>query len=215
MARIRMADSLKAVIAQRLLPRSDMDRQIPAVEILRVTGAIRDCILNLSPVEEIIGPHGERPRGVRDAVVPTAPSRAGAGGDGRVRGGEDGSAQSERLRTRDADARWSGSGSDARRSPAVNLDGCVSSGHHAIRPGDRGSRPRGISPRISSAWCGHPIAGLVVGGSTGEQALLDEDELLALVARGARTRSDGMALIAGTGAESTRATIRLCDLAGP
>ena len=63
-----------------------------------------------------------------------------------------------------------------------------------------------------SAWCGHPIAGLVVGGSTGEQALLDEDELLALVARGARTRSDGMALIAGTGAESTRATIRLCDL---
>jgi 4-hydroxy-2-oxoglutarate aldolase len=62
------------------------------------------------------------------------------------------------------------------------------------------------------AWCVHPIAGLVVGGSTGEQALLDEDELLALVARGARTRSDGMALIAGTGAESTRATIRRCDL---
>jgi 4-hydroxy-2-oxoglutarate aldolase len=63
------------------------------------------------------------------------------------------------------------------------------------------------------AWCEHPIAGLVVGGSTGEQALLDEDELLALVARGARSRGDGMALIAGTGAESTRATIRLCDLA--
>lgn len=63
------------------------------------------------------------------------------------------------------------------------------------------------------AWCAHPIAGVVVGGSTGEQALLDEDELLALVARAARSRSDGMALIAGTGAESTRATIRLCDLA--
>ena len=63
------------------------------------------------------------------------------------------------------------------------------------------------------AWCAHPIAGLVVGGSTGEQALLDEDELMALVARGARTRSDGMALIAGTAAESTRATIRRCDLA--
>jgi twitching motility protein PilT len=53
MARIRLADSLRAVIAQRLLPRRDMDRQIPAVEILRVTGAIRDCILNASPVEEI------------------------------------------------------------------------------------------------------------------------------------------------------------------
>ena len=62
-------------------------------------------------------------------------------------------------------------------------------------------------------WCAHPIAGLVVGGSTGEQALLDEDELLALVASGARSRRDGMALIAGTGAESTRATIRLCGLA--
>jgi 4-hydroxy-2-oxoglutarate aldolase len=62
-------------------------------------------------------------------------------------------------------------------------------------------------------WCAHPIAGLVVGGSTGEQALLDDDELLALVASGARSRRDGMALIAGTGAESTRATIRLCDLA--
>jgi len=63
------------------------------------------------------------------------------------------------------------------------------------------------------AWCEHSISGLVVGGSTGEQALLDEDELLALVARGARARNDGLALIAGTGAESTRATIRLCDLA--
>ena len=62
-------------------------------------------------------------------------------------------------------------------------------------------------------WCAHPIAGLVVGGSTGEQPLLDEDELMALVAVAARCRQDGMALIAGTGAQSTRATIRLCDLA--
>ena len=55
MARIRMADALKAVIALKLLPRRDTDRLIPAVEILRVTGAVRDCILNLSPVEDIIG----------------------------------------------------------------------------------------------------------------------------------------------------------------
>ena len=55
MARIRLADSLQAVVAQRLLPRRDTDSQIPAVEILRVTGAVRDCILNLSPVEEVIG----------------------------------------------------------------------------------------------------------------------------------------------------------------
>jgi twitching motility protein PilT len=54
LARMRIADSLKAVIAQRLLPRRDMDRQIPAVEILRVTGAIRDCILHGKPGEEIL-----------------------------------------------------------------------------------------------------------------------------------------------------------------
>lgn len=56
-------------------------------------------------------------------------------------------------------------------------------------------------------WCEQPIAGVVVAGSTGEQPLLDEDELTALVARAARARADGMALIVGTGAESTRATI--------
>ena len=61
------------------------------------------------------------------------------------------------------------------------------------------------------AWSAHPIAGVVVGGSTGEQPLLDEDELLALVDRAARARRDGVAVIAGTGAESTRATIRLSD----
>lgn len=55
MVRMRLADSLKAIIAQRLLPRQDDDRMIPAVEILRVTGAIRDCILHSSPIEEIVG----------------------------------------------------------------------------------------------------------------------------------------------------------------
>jgi twitching motility protein PilT len=55
MARIRLADVLKAVIAQRLIPRKDAEGQIPVVEILQVSGAIRDCILNQSPVEEISG----------------------------------------------------------------------------------------------------------------------------------------------------------------
>ncbi len=54
MARMRLADSLKAIVAQRLLPRKDMDRQIPAVEIMRITGAIRDCILHSKPVEDIL-----------------------------------------------------------------------------------------------------------------------------------------------------------------
>lgn len=60
------------------------------------------------------------------------------------------------------------------------------------------------------AWCAHPIAGVVVGGSTGEAVLLDDDELLALVGKAARNRPDGVAIVAGTGRESTRRTIRLC-----
>ncbi len=54
LARLRLADALRAVVAQRLLPRRDMDRQIPAVEIVRVTGAVRDCILLGKPGDEIM-----------------------------------------------------------------------------------------------------------------------------------------------------------------
>lgn len=53
--RLRVADTLKAVIAQKLLPRKDSERAIPAVEILRITGAVRDCILHAKPSEEITG----------------------------------------------------------------------------------------------------------------------------------------------------------------
>lgn len=48
-----------------------------------------------------------------------------------------------------------------------------------------------------------------MGGSTGEAPLLDEDELLRLVERGREAAADRL-VIAGTGAESTRRTIRLC-----
>ena len=53
LARTRVADTLQAVIAQRLLPRADADSFVPAVEVLRVTGAVRDCILTGKPVSEI------------------------------------------------------------------------------------------------------------------------------------------------------------------
>ena len=52
--RMRVADALRAVIAQKLLPRKNSDRLIPAVEIVRITGAIRDCILHGKPGEEIL-----------------------------------------------------------------------------------------------------------------------------------------------------------------
>lgn len=59
----------------------------------------------------------------------------------------------------------------------------------------------------------HPVRGVVIGGSTGEAVLLDEDERRALL-EAARHVVDGeRLLVAGTGAESTRATLRLCRTA--
>jgi len=52
-ARSRLADSLQAVISQRLLPRADEDGRCPALEILICTPAIRDLIRDRSRVGEI------------------------------------------------------------------------------------------------------------------------------------------------------------------
>lgn len=60
------------------------------------------------------------------------------------------------------------------------------------------------------AWLAHPVAGIVVGGSTGEAVLLDEQERQTLWAAAREEIEAGRLLIAGTGAESTRATVRLC-----
>ena len=43
--RIRLADSLKAIISQRLLPKAGGGGLIPAVEVLRSTNAIKECIV--------------------------------------------------------------------------------------------------------------------------------------------------------------------------
>lgn len=59
-------------------------------------------------------------------------------------------------------------------------------------------------------WLEHPIRGLVVGGSTGEAPLLDEGELLRLVEWTRELAPEEVLVTAGTGAESTRATIRQC-----
>ena len=56
------------------------------------------------------------------------------------------------------------------------------------------------------AFLSHPIAGIVIAGSTGEAPLLGDDELMILVEHAAM-RVDGRALIVGTGAESTRRVI--------
>jgi twitching motility protein PilT len=46
MVRIRLAESLQAVISQRLLPRVDGSGRVLAAEVMVVTGAIQDCIMD-------------------------------------------------------------------------------------------------------------------------------------------------------------------------
>jgi len=53
MVRIRLAECLRAVISQRLLPRADGSGQIPAVETMVVTRVIQDCIRNANRNYEI------------------------------------------------------------------------------------------------------------------------------------------------------------------
>jgi twitching motility protein PilT len=51
--RVRLADSLHAVVSQRLLPKADGRGRVAAVEILMVTAAIRDLIVDPARTGEI------------------------------------------------------------------------------------------------------------------------------------------------------------------
>ena len=44
--RLQLASVLKAVVAQRLIPRADGSGRVPAVEVLIATPFVRDCIVN-------------------------------------------------------------------------------------------------------------------------------------------------------------------------
>lgn len=59
------------------------------------------------------------------------------------------------------------------------------------------------------AWVAHPVRGLVVGGSTGEAVLLDEDERVRIWNEARSLLDDDRLLVAGTGAESRRASVRM------
>jgi 4-hydroxy-2-oxoglutarate aldolase len=65
----------------------------------------------------------------------------------------------------------------------------------------------GAFRRNVRAHLGAGLAGVVAAGSSGEAALLDDDERRTLVAW-ARDAAGGAPVIAGVGAESTRATVR-------
>lgn len=57
-------------------------------------------------------------------------------------------------------------------------------------------------------WFASPIRGVLVSGTTGEGVLLDDADRLALLEASRDVVPDGALLIAGTGAESTRHTVR-------
>ena len=59
-------------------------------------------------------------------------------------------------------------------------------------------------------WMGTRLRGLVVLGSNGEAALLDEDESERIVGETRALVPRGRWLVAGTGRDSTRATIHAC-----
>lgn len=59
-------------------------------------------------------------------------------------------------------------------------------------------------------WTEHPIAGVVVGGSTGEAPLLELQELSLLVDLARSALPADALLVAGAGMESTRATVGAC-----
>lgn len=60
-------------------------------------------------------------------------------------------------------------------------------------------------------WLETPINGYVIFGSTGEGALLDEDEKVRLAEYARDVIPSMRPLVAGAGAESTRAVVRLCQ----
>jgi 4-hydroxy-2-oxoglutarate aldolase len=57
------------------------------------------------------------------------------------------------------------------------------------------------------SFLAHPVRGIVVGGSTGEAVLLDEDERMVLLEGTRDLVPEDRLVVAGTGAESTRTTI--------
>jgi 4-hydroxy-2-oxoglutarate aldolase len=73
---------------------------------------------------------------------------------------------------------------------------------------DDGSLDTGGFERNLEAYAAQDLAGVLVLGSNGEAASLEEDEKLTLV-RIARARTAARTLLVGTGLESTRATIAL------
>lgn len=59
-------------------------------------------------------------------------------------------------------------------------------------------------------WFEHPVAGVLLAGSTGESVFLEDEERRALLEAARNVVPPEAWVIMGTGAESTRTTVRLC-----
>ncbi len=53
LGRMRFAESVRAIISQKLLPRKNGDGRVPAVEILIATPAIRECLKDSEPISQL------------------------------------------------------------------------------------------------------------------------------------------------------------------
>ncbi len=62
-------------------------------------------------------------------------------------------------------------------------------------------------------WFEHPVSGILIAGSTGESVFLDEEERRTLIEAAADVVPQDRLVIAGTGGESTRHTIRMTQQA--
>jgi len=62
-------------------------------------------------------------------------------------------------------------------------------------------------------WLAHPVAGILIGGTNGEGALLDDRERALLVEAAAGMMPSGTRLLAECGAESTRQAVRRISVA--
>ncbi len=237
-----MADSLHAVVSQRLLPRKDGHGRAAALEIMLVTGAIRDLIVDptrTAEIREYIA-DGREQYGmqtfdqhlmdlVADDHVDFSTAMANASNP------SDFELQMKTLRVAPRPRRsphrprgprpprWSRPrttspwASPTTSPPCSSREGRCAGRHRPDRDAvdaTSGEVAPVILRQVSRALLAAGIDGIAVAGSTGEGELLDEAEKIQLVEWLRDVVPDDRWLIAGTGAESTRAAIRMAAAAG-
>ena len=96
--RLLLAGTLKAIVCQRLLARSDMPGRVPALEIMVNSAAIRECIMSSGKDDRYSRTDGSGQRPVRYADVRPVDHEAVQAGDDLVRGSDEAGVQPGRLR---------------------------------------------------------------------------------------------------------------------